>query len=129
MARKKITDESLAQLHDLFDQLHHASLDGLRKAYAFGQMVDALASIGYTYETMGHEVNRSASTVYQYARLYGRYNSVQELLDTAERWGTYDISRLVGSDAQLHRRYGYQCNTCFSWNTSRKTMPESELVG
>jgi len=120
--------ESLTLLHELFDKLNRAGEDSLRAAFAFGQCVDALSGIGYTYEQMGAEVDRHEGTIQKYATLYRRYARVELLIEAAKRYQTFDIARLTGSDEALQAKYGYQCATCGSWDTHRKSMPP-QLAG
>jgi hypothetical protein len=119
----------LAGLHDAFDALVRAGDDSLRKAYAFGQIVDALQGIGYTLGQMAAEINRTAPTVGKYAELYRRYPNVEALLRRAHQWSTADISILVRDDDALHTKFGYQCGTCGSWDTHRKATPERVAPG
>ena len=102
----------------------------LRAAFAFGQCVDALNGIGYTYDQMGAEVDRSMGTIQKYATLYRRYARVELLIEAAHKYQTFDISRLTGTDEALTLKYGYQCATCEaegrpSWNTHRKSKPSA----
>ena len=117
-------DENLSMLHDAFDRLAIASEGGLRAAYAFGQIADALRAIGYSFATMGAEVNRTGPTVNMYARLYRKFPRVELLLDLAHELGTFDISILIRDEGSLRTKYGYQCGVCESWMTHRRPLPE-----
>jgi len=120
-------DENLSMLHDAFDNLAIASDGSLRAAHAFGQIADALHAIGYSFATMGAEVNRTGATVYAYARLYRKYVHIDRLLELAHELGTYDISILVRDEGSLRTKYGYQCGICQSWSTHRRPLPEGGI--
>jgi hypothetical protein len=122
-----IARENLVALHMAFDAMFRAGEESLARAYDFGQIADALSHL-YTYETMGNEVDRTASTVAKYAKLYRRYSTVEALLQTARKYQTFDVAILIGSSERLASKFGYQCGLCGSWDTHRKPKPEDAVL-
>lgn len=123
--------ENLELLHKAFDALVRADNRSLRAAYYFGQVIDALHSMDrrtYTYGMLGDEVNRSDATVALYARLFRKYNRVEDLLRTALRARTFAIAALAGSDEALAARYGWKCGNCGSWDVRRRRMSDADVA-
>jgi len=110
--------ENLVALRLAYDALVKSGRDSLAAAYDFGQIVDALSNL-YTFKVMGAELDRHESTIGLYARLYRTYPNKKELLDTAFRYGTWDVSRLARGATTVALQFGYQCRECGSFNTHR----------
>lgn len=110
--------EGLVALRMAFDALVKAGDESLRAAYNLGLIIDAL-TLSYTYEVMAGAVDRKPGTVAKYAALYRRYPTVDDLIATAHKYDTYDVSILKGSAESLGSRYGYRCGNCGSWDTHR----------
>lgn len=125
---KKLRRENLVALKMAVEALVKAGDDSLRAAYNLGQIIDALYATGYTYETMGDAVDRSPSTVAKYRRLFGMYAKVEDLLRTAHKYETFDVSILTGSQEKLAAKFGYKCDDCGSWNTHRTRKTELTVV-
>lgn len=108
-----IRHENLVALRISYDALEKHSKASLRAAYDFGQIVDALSHL-YTYETMADELNRKKGTPALYARLYRRYNKVEELLAASDELDTFSVSVLAGHAASFRYRLTHECGVCHS---------------
>lgn len=114
------TDEGTDALRAAYENLTKAGQGSLHAAYAFGQIVDALTGVGYTYGMLGEMIGRSGSMVSMYAKLYRKYPNVQTLVHLAEEMSTYDVSRLASDTKTVRYAYAWQCQHCGTVGEVRK---------
>lgn len=103
--------ENLEFLADAYSKLVKAGTGSVVAAYQFGQVVDALFGL-YTYRQMGLIIDKSASTVALYRKLFNAYPTETMLVQQAERLETYDISVLAGHNPVTPAYYHYACTNC-----------------
>jgi hypothetical protein len=115
----KTKGETLDLLRTAYDALTKAGRHSLEKAYAFGNVVNALHGI-FTYRQLGEELGVTQTTVSKYDKLYQRYSTLQLLLSTATEIGCYDVSVLAGGPSSAQYRYLYQCTHCGSFEVQRE---------
>lgn len=111
--------ETLDLLHTAYDALTKAGRDSLSKAYAFGNVVNALHGI-FTYAQLAAELGVTTSTVAKYAKLYRAYDSEQYLLHVATELGTYDVGVLAAGEAPARYVYAWHCQNCGSFNVKKE---------
>ncbi len=119
---KQQRGETLDLLRESYGELVKAGSNSLAKAYVFGQVVNALHRF-YTYTELGDAIGRSHTTMRVYAMLAKKYPTEKALLNTAEKLGTYDVSRLVGSPVTTPSHYAWHCNNCGSDDVVKERVP------
>jgi hypothetical protein len=97
-----------------YAELRSSGKRSVMAAYNFGQMVDALSNSAYTLTELGAAIDRSASMVALYRKLYLHYPHVNALLQAADTLGTYDVAKLAGSNPLVPVRYIFICTNCGS---------------
>jgi hypothetical protein len=122
--------ETLDLLHDRHDALVKAGEESLRKAYAFGNVVNALHGM-FSYAQLGEELGRSAAMIGTYARLYRKYSTEQLLLATARAAGTFDVNHLANDGAAVRYAYSFVCRNCGSDDVhrERKSVVPDNIAG
>lgn len=118
--------ENLDLFHGAYDALVRAGTDSLSKAYAFGGVVNALHGL-YTLKQLGDEIERTATCVATYRKLYTSYvnrGGERELLRVADEMGSYDVQRLASAfDAPKESfRFVPHCSSCGSYNVAKEKM-------
>ena len=111
--------ETLDLLHAAYDALTKAGRESLSKAYAFGNVVNALHGI-FTYTQLAAELGVTTSTVSKYAKLYRRYPNEQLLLHTAAELGSYDVGVLAADEAPARYAYLWHCQNCGSFQVKKE---------
>jgi len=119
--------ESLDLLYTAYANLVKAGKDSLTAAYQFGQVVDALYGY-YSYEAMGREIGRSASTVQIYRKLFLHYPHEGALQETAQKLGTFDVSKLAGRNPAVPVHWAYHCTNCGSSAIVREKAANGQYV-
>jgi hypothetical protein len=121
--------ENLDLLLTAYEDLVKAGNNSLSKAYVFGQVVRALHRF-YSYREMGAAINRSESTVSNYAKLAGRYPTEKSLLDAADELGTYDVARLSSDNVHAAAPYHmvWHCSHCGGTEFTKSREPVEEPV-
>lgn len=113
-------------LHKSFGQLRSADQRSIVAAYRFGQVVDALHATGFTWQEMGEELDRSWHTIKLYAKLYNKYDTERDLLDTAEAMKTYNVARLAGNISMSPIQYVLHCLNCGSFEVKKERKHDDE---
>ena len=128
---KAVTGEDLGRLQEEYRGLVKYNRDGLKKAYAFGQLVRSLNDAGFSYQVMADELNVSPPTVSKYARLARRYQTEQDLLRVSQALDSVDVQVLAwhsGNGGAFHTEL--HCTRCgnSSFTKTRVPGPRPELA-
>jgi hypothetical protein len=120
--------ENLDLFVTAYEDLRSSGTRSIMAAYNFGQVVDALSNSTYTLAELASAIDRTASMVSVYRKLYRRYPHVNALLRTAEEMGTYDVSRLAGTNPLVPVRYVFICENCGSSDVARHKESVGEYL-
>jgi hypothetical protein len=119
--------ETLDLLRAAYDELTKAGRNSLVKAFAFGNVVNALHGI-FTYTQLAEELGVTPGVPSLYAKLYRKYDgNVSLLLHTAAEMGTYDVSRLSSDSETARYSYVWRCNNCHSLDVKRERQTQEQL--
>lgn len=118
--------ETLDDLVRDYDALVKAGRGSLRAAYRFGNTVEGLHG-SYTYDFLAGALSLSTTTLWKYARLAKLYPTEKSLLDTAAQMHTYDIGKLISSDAGIPLRYVLHCRNCGGTDVYRTVERKDEV--
>lgn len=127
MSKNNARGETLDLLHVAYDALTKAGRNSLSKAYAFGNVVNALHGL-FTYAQLGAELGVTPTTVSTYAKLYRKYPNEQLLMHTAAELGTYDVSRLAAESETVRYVYQWHCANCGSYDVHKERQTEQALA-
>jgi hypothetical protein len=129
----KVTRLEFRGLHKTFGELRNADRRSIVAAYRHGQVIDALHKSGFTWGELGDEVDRSWRTVRLYAVLYNKYDSEQDVVETADRMKTYNVARLAGHSSLTPIQYVMHCMNCGSFEVKKErkqeeVVPDAQVV-
>lgn len=123
-----ISRENAAMLRELYANLTKAGEASIVAARNFGQMVDLLKSMGYSYSAIGRVVGRTTSAVSVYAKLFRSYPTEAAMIRQARELGTYDVARLAGANPLVPVRYEFVCTNCGSHDFIRERKEPAVYV-